>query len=73
MTFPDQTCLYGGIASCKLDRKQLELRFDAKLTAEAEIDGFTFDLQVDDAPFERLKGGLQRIFPADDRPKEFQV
>lgn len=64
---------YGGIVSCVLDRDALEIELSLDVARKLGVRGFDIVLDTDEASIQRLREGLRRIFPEDDRPARFEV
>jgi hypothetical protein len=64
---------YGGIVSCVLEKGMLDLRLNPSTANKLGARELVITLQMGESSISRLRDGLRRIFPHDDRPAQFKV
>jgi hypothetical protein len=64
---------YGGVVSCTLKDRTLEIDLSRDNAVKLGTSRFKIDLAVDAETIRRVRDGLRRIFPKEDRPAQFDV
>ena len=64
---------YGGIVSCTLRDKTLEIDLNRATAKQLGVNGFNIEIAADEAAIRSVRAGLQRVFPQNDRPAQFDV